>query len=87
METTLLDVEKLMTSLDELTKQHRKTSVEIKERKEAIKERTYSTTEYCKAEGISRMALYRRRDKGLVPYVMIEGEYRFLVPQEGGSNG
>jgi transcriptional regulator of acetoin/glycerol metabolism len=87
METMCLEVEELITNLDELVKQHRKTSLEIEQSKAAIIRQTLNTIEYCKAKGISRMTLYRRRDKGLISFVMIEGEYRYFNTPKGGQNG
>lgn len=80
-------VEKMVENLDSLMKQYRNTFIKIEKSKEEIKSRTLSTKEYCEAVGISRMALFNRKSKGAVPYVMMEGEYRFIIPEKGGQNG
>jgi hypothetical protein len=87
METSHVAVEKMVENLDSLMKQYRHTFLEIEKSKEEIKKITLSTKEYCEAVGISRMALFNRKSKGAIPYVMMEGEYRFIIPEKGDANG
>lgn len=86
METSSVDVEKMMENLELLIKQYRNTFIKIEKSKEEIRKNTLSTKEYCDSFGISRMALINRRNKGVIPFVMIEREYRFITPGKGGQD-
>lgn len=59
----------------------------IQEEEKLLRSQTLSTKEYCERFGISRPTLNKRRSLGLVTCINVGGEKRYLLPEEGESNG
>jgi hypothetical protein len=63
--------------------------MEADKERERIKSLTLGWEEYCRRFHMSRPTLIKRRNIGLIPFVMLGAEYRYLIPVEnqGGQNG
>ena len=62
--------------------------VEAEKERENIRRNTLGWEDYCKKFNISRPTLIKHRNMGMIPFVMLGAEYRYLIPvKQGGENG
>lgn len=69
-----------LSKLDDWVSKMKQARVEAEKEKELIRKATLGWMDYCRVYGISRPTLIKRRNLGLIPFVMLGSEYRYLIP-------